>query len=168
MKITKEDIFTNKTVTQNSLKDYFNKILEKNKNNNIDFDTIREDIAEVLDECDDYSRETTVLAGNSISYLDFVRMLAEDQEAYNLFHPEINEGQFSEIESQFNSYGNKLISYFKNHPESDLYPFVVSETGVNKKQLTQALSMIGLKPDIDGSVIPVTISDNFLTRFKES
>jgi hypothetical protein len=82
---------------------------------------------------------------------------------HDAFYHKIRYGlSFTEIEKEFSDSGKKLLDYFASHPESELHPFVVSGTGINSKQLTQCISFVGLKPDLDGTVIPVAINDNYL------
>lgn len=167
IQLTKEDLFNAPTVTQKLLQEYFNNILEKYASSGIkDLDIVRETIYQTLNEMSDVSGEYNVLSGNSISYTDFVKLSVNDPEAYALFHPVVKEGQYSEIEKQFKNHGKKLINYFETHEETELYPFVASETGINTKQLVQCIGFVGLKPDITGNVIPVTIEDNFLNGLK--
>lgn len=163
IEITKDDIYLESTVTQDSIEKYINHTLNRfRENGEHDYQIIRNKIYQSLNEMSDISGNLNALSGNSISYRDFVRLAVNDPEAKALFKPEIKPGAFNEIESQFNDCGNKLFNYFKTHTNTELYPFIASETGVNKKQLTQCLSVVGLKPDMDGSVIPVVIRDNFL------
>lgn len=131
--LNKDMLFDESTVTQDSLERYFNRVLHYTDVNldyieNLNYDVMRREIASVLNESADLSGKTNVLEGNSISYRDFIRMEVEDEEANNLFHPTIKEGQYHEIEEQFSNLGKRLMEYFKKHPESELYPFVASGT----------------------------------------
>ena len=159
-----EDYFGSDNVTQDALEDYFNHLILRFRSEEIDVDheKIRESVASAMNEMCDVSGKYNVLAGNSISYRDFIRLEVEDPEADKMFHPEVKPGAFSDIEDQFKKCGKTLMNYFKEHDDTELHPFVASGTGIAAKQFTQLAGYIGLKPDIDGSVIPVTITDNFL------
>lgn len=161
--LKESDLFTKDTMTQSALEEYFNYLLDRIVSEGIDADysQTREMFIKSMNEMCDLSGSYNVKVGNSISYRDFLRMEIEDPEAERLFKPEVKPGSFSDIEAQFNSHGKKLMRYLREH-DSELRPFICSETGINGKQLTQCIGFIGLKPDMDGSVIPVTISDNFL------
>jgi hypothetical protein len=164
LKLSANDLFGFESVTEGNLDKYFNSIIAKFKSDvDIDFDDLREIIAETINEMSDISGELNVLAGNSISLHDFIRLSAEDSKAYSLFNQKIDKRmQFDEIEKKFNNLGDEIETYFKTNKDTELYPFIISDTGINKKQLTQAIGFVGLKPDIDGSVIPVAIEDNYL------
>lgn len=165
--ITKDDLYNSPTVTQASLRSYFDAILEKFKKSGLkNFDKVRYSIYDTLNEMSDASGKYNHLRGNGISFTDFVRLAVDDPEAHALFNPTIKEGQYNYIEKQFKEYGKKSRDYFSSHETTELYPYAASETGLNVKQLTQAINFIGLKPDVTGNVIPVTVSDNFLNGRK--
>ena len=168
LKLSTNDMFGFESVTEGNLNQYFDGIITRFKSDvDIDFDDLREVIGETINEMSDISGELNVLAGNSISFYDFVRLSVEDPEAKAIFNQEIGKKmEFNEIEDQFNKLGKTIEKLFKQRKDTELYPFVVSETGINRKQLTQAIGFIGLKPDIDGTVIPVAIGDNYLNGLK--
>ena len=161
--VLKEDLYFEIDLTQGSLEKYFNYLLKRVIDIGIDndFEKIRVYFIEAMNEMCDLSGEFNVKVGRTVSYRDFLRMEVEDPEAEKLFSPEVNSGSFSDIEKQFSAHSKKLMKYLREH-DSELKPFICSETGINGKQLTQCIGFIGLKPDMDGNVIPVTISDNFL------
>ena len=165
VEVTPDLLYLKDSVSQGDFEKQFNKIIDVYRKSDVEinYDHIRVSIAETLNEMSDISGYLNVAAGNSISFQDFVRLSVEDKEIHDLFYHKIRYGlQYSEIEKEFAECGNKLMDYFKRRPDSDLYPFVVSGTGINGKQLTQCISFVGLKPDLDGSVIPVAINDNYL------
>ena len=157
-----DDLFNEEDLTADALENHVNKIVDRFKEANISYENVRYGIASLLNEASDISGDLNVKAGHGLSYLGFLKVMNTDREAYEMFHPTINSGQFSDIEKQSNKLGKTIINYFKEHSDTELHPYVASETGINKKQLTQFLGFVGLKPDIDGSVIPVAIQDNFL------
>ncbi len=168
IKLEKSDLFNFDTVTENNLNQYFNKVINRSKSvKGLDFDELRAVIAETINEMSDISGSINVLSGSSISFHDFVKLWSTDDEAKQIFNQKLDSKlQFDEIEGKFNQLGKTIEKYFKKQKDSDLYPFIASETGINKKQLTQAIGFVGLKPDIDGEIIPVAISDNYLTGLK--
>jgi hypothetical protein len=164
--LTEDDLFDFNFVTEGNLEKYFNMLLQKGKFV-ADFDDLRFMISETINEMSDLSGSLNVLAGNSVSFHDFVKLSVEDSEAEDIFNQSIDEHmQFDEIENMFNLLAKRIDKFFKDKPDSELYPFVTAETGINKKQLTQAIGFIGLKPDIDGSIIPIAIEDNYLIGLK--
>jgi hypothetical protein len=168
LKLSVNDMFNFESVTEGNLDYYFNSIIARFKSEvDIDFDDLRIVIGETINEMSDISGELNVLAGNSVSFYDFVRLNVENEEAKKLFNQKISKRmQFDEIEAKFNKLGKDIETFFKTNKDTELYPFVISDTGINRKQLTQAIGFVGLKPDIDGSVIPVAIEDNYLNGLK--
>lgn len=160
--LSEDDLFNYESVTEDNLHEYFNKILHRGKNKT-DYDELRLLIAETLNEMSDISGDLNVLAGNSLSFHDFVRLSVVEPEAKELFNYRLDEFlQFNEIEDKFTELGKRLDTFFRKHKDTEIYPFISSNTGINSKQLTQALVFVGLKPDIDGTIIPIVINDNYL------
>lgn len=162
--IEKEDLYFADVFNAETIKDYTNHYLTRFAGtNNNDFDAFRKSVADVLNRLSDISGQLNVLAGNTISLADFVELIATNETARHLFRPEIPYGlQFNEIESLFSELGDKLMKFFTEHKNSELYPYCASGTGINKKQFTQMVGFVGLKPDMHGGVIPVVNTDNFL------
>lgn len=173
VKITRDDLFLDDFVTEGSLEKHFNKLIDKAKEADISgmhlfnddseyLADMKTKIAEIINSFSEMSGEFNVTYGNSLSLLGFIQM-SEDPEGRELFYQTIDEGvQFRDIEDKFNDLSKKIVKYFETHPEGELHSFIVSKSGINNKQLCQALGMIGLKPDIDGNVIPVAIDTNYL------
>lgn len=135
---TINDIVTWNNVTQDLLDSYFNHIVDRFRESDInaDYDQIRNCITETMNEMCDVSGEMNPRAGNSVSYRDLIRLEVEDPEFDALTHTKVKPGPFNNIEDQFNALGKKLINYFEKNKDTELHPFVVSETGINKKQFT--------------------------------
>jgi len=167
-KISMDDLFNYESVTEENLSKYFDKLLRKHKGSKkLDYDALKQNLSDSINEMSDLSGELNVLSGNSISFHDFVKLSATDEAAKKIFKQKLERGlQFDEIEERFNNLGDEIEDYFMSNPDTDLYPFMKSETGITKKQLTQAIGFVGLKPDIDGNVIPVAIEDNYLIGLK--
>jgi hypothetical protein len=160
--LTEDFIFGFTSVTADNLNEYFNNIIAKGKTV-VDFDNLRRTIAETINEMSDLSGKLNVLAGNSISFHDFIRLYVEDPEAKEIFDYKLKDNmQFDEIEDEFINLGHTIKKFFLDRPDTELYPFMTADTGINKKQLTQAIGFVGLKPDIDGSIIAHAIDENYL------
>lgn len=124
------DVFDKDTVTQKSLDGYFNHIIKRFRSAEINtsYDVIRNSITNAMNEMSDLSGEYNVLVGNSVSFRDIIRLEVEDPEFDALVHPTVKNGQFNDIETQFKNTGKNLMDYFKNHKDTELHPFVASET----------------------------------------
>jgi len=164
VKVDTTDLYNYESVTESNLAKYFNKILRQCRETSLtDYEEIRVLIGETLNEMSDLSGELNVLAGNSVSFYDFVRLYSDDEEFKAIMNQDLSDRiQFNEIEDKFDNLSKTIEDYFTKNKNTDLHPFVISGTGINKKQITQAMGFIGLKPDIDGNVIPVAISDNYI------
>ena len=164
IEIIESDIYQLDYVSEKSLDNYMSYVLARySEVNEEDYKDFRANIVDVLNKLADISAPCNVLIGNSISLNDFIILASTSPEARQIFRPDIPYGlQFNEIEALFNEYGKKLKELFINDKDRELHPYFVSGTGLNLKQAVQCFSMVGLKPDMKGGVIPVIIKDNFL------
>ena len=71
--------------------------------------------------------------------------------------------QPKEIEDLLDKNLNEYIDIIVNDEDNNLKAFLVTGVGINKKQLSQFAINGGLKPDIEGNVIPIPINSNFIT-----
>lgn len=164
IEILDSDIYQEDFVSEKSLDKYMSYVLTRYADQNEEsFEAFRAAMIDVLNKLADISAPCNVLIGNTISLNDFIILAATNPEARQIFRPDIPYGmQFNEVEALFNESGKKLMNLFIKDKERELHPYCVSGTGINVKQFTQMASFVGLKPDMKGGVIPVTIKDNFL------
>ena len=72
------DLYDYPSVTESNLTKYFNRLLEKCRNDvGTDYEEIRQLVFDTLCELSDLSGELNVLAGNTVSFHDFVRLYSE-------------------------------------------------------------------------------------------
>ena len=164
IELTKKDLMLQSNISQRDLQKYFNEVLKKFKEKEgRDFVAVRKDIADTINELREISIDLNYAAGDTLSFYDFLDMSIKDKKSDEIFFPKIEYGlQFDEVESQFKEMGNRISELYDKHPDSDLYPFLKSKTGINTKQLVQAIGFVGLKPAMNGDVIPVPIDRNYL------
>jgi hypothetical protein len=165
-KITSADLYMYDYVTADTIDEFFDSMLTKCGDIGGDYDQYRDNVASSLNEMSDLSGKINVKMGDSITFYDFVRLAATNPKAKELFTTKVPYGlKFDEVEALFNKVSKDIINFYLTQPDSDLYPFIRTNTGLNVKQLTQAISFVGLKPDISGGIIPVCINDNYLYGF---
>lgn len=164
--ISGSDLYKYDYVTAGTIDEFFDRMLTKCGDIGGDYDQYRDAVAASLNEMSDFSGKVNVKMGDSITFYDFVRLIAEDEKARSLFTTKVPYGlEFNEVEAMFAKLSKDIIAFYKSRPDTDLYPFLWADTGINVKQLTQAIGFVGLKPDIHGGIIPVTINDNYLYGF---
>ena len=72
--------------------------------------------------------------------------LKDNSEFKELLNQELPEVvQFDEIERIFDELGSKIENFFLKRTDTELHPFVLSGTGINKKQMTQAIGLVGIE-----------------------
>ena len=167
IKLIETDIFMPEAISEKTLNKYFSYVLKRYSDGNPkEFDTFRKEFIDLLNKLSRISVPCNMLAGNTISLNDFVILIATNNEARQLFRPDIPNGlQFNEVEELFGEFSKRLMNFYKSAHGLELHPYCVSETGINVKQFTQFASFIGLKPDMKGGIIPYIIKDNFLYGF---
>ena len=139
------------------------KLLDVCDDNNINIRYYEDFVYDLLNELEDLSSTFLSTTGSELC-LDDLLKLEQEEELKPVFNIDIKRGtSYNDIESQFNKNSKLLQKYFHNHKEAGLSPFVTADSGINMKQLTQCISMVGLKPDIDDKTIPVPIKDNYLS-----
>lgn len=161
--LCKEYLFHYDAITEGNLEEYFNFIMEISRTLGVkNYNDLKFTILETLNEMSDMSGEFNVRFGSTISFRDIVRAYSEDEEARYFLDYKLGDNlQFHEIEDDFHKLGRRITKYFSENTDSELHHYAKSKTGINEKQLTQALGVIGLKPDIFGDVIPIAINDNY-------
>lgn len=159
---TEDDLFNEKDVTSKSSGTYFNMLLDKVKETNSDYNLYRQAIADTLNELNCFSSKLNSIVGNSISLMDVLQM-DEDEEGHEILFPNFDDvNTFDEYEAKFNESSKKIKKYLSDHPERDLNTFMRAGSGINLKQLTQSFAFAGMKPTIDGTVIPYVVESNYI------
>ena len=70
--------------------------------------------------------------------------------------------QPKEIEDQLASNLKELVNIIDNDPDNNIKPFLITGVGINKGQFSQFAINGGLKPDIEGNVIPTPINSSYI------
>ena len=71
--------------------------------------------------------------------------------------------QPKEIEDLLSSSKKEFLDIIINDEENHLKPFLVTGAGINTGQLQEFAISGGLKPDVEGNVIPVPINSNYIS-----
>lgn len=162
-----KDFYRKDYVVADTLSDHFNNMILTYENRGIDMSQTRRDIRMIIDELTQLCCAINERNGQTLSLLDFIKA-AKDPKIKDNFHQTIEFGMsYNEIEKKFNAVGKKFLEYYKSHPEREIYQMAVSDCGMNLQQFTQLAGFVGTKPDIDGSIIPYVVSNNYLIGLKE-
>lgn len=102
------------------------------------------------------------ILGMSISAETFMDVADENPRFDAIIRTKLSDDmQPSEIESTLDSLIVEQMDILRN-TDNFLRPMLMAEAGIKDKQLSEFAINGGLKPDLDGNTIPVTINSNFI------
>jgi hypothetical protein len=131
-----------------------------------DYEALNQAISESIEILADLAGKFNIAAGNSISIYSLVKAAQTNGELAELLTLKLPPNlQFDEIEDFIADSTKRLVEILKTE-DTPFRPYLRAGTGINVKQLSQAIMMIGLKPDLIGNVIPFPIEANFLTGLR--
>jgi hypothetical protein len=144
----------------NILAKYFNKIIIEFSNE--DSQEVNLIIGSIIETLSDLSGEFNVRVGNTLNLYDLIQLSKRNEDFDKLIRFTIPDGmQFDEIEDLLALKNRELIQILSTE-DNVLRNYVNSKTGINIKQLGQTMINIGLKPDLDGNIIPEPINTNYI------
>ena len=159
--IHKQDLFMDTNLTPNTLSKAFNKLLEIAIANGFTYHEYSQALCNIHDMMTDSFSKTNTKSGVSLDLVDFIITEANDPNARRLMNISLkNNLQFDEIETVFNTLSSLLESYLSTK-EIGISKLLRPKTGINAKQMAQSFAMVGLKPDIDGSIINHVIESSY-------
>lgn len=161
--VTKDDLFLDEFYTSKHTPVMLDKLLDKCEEYNIDLKEYEDFVYnKILNELSDFADSVPSKIGVELALDDFLVML-DEPELKDVFDVKIPYGTtYDEVETIFKNNTAKLNNYYHTHKNAGLSPFVTADDGINMKQLTQCMSFVGLKPDIDDKTIPVPVTENYL------
>lgn len=142
---------------------HFNLLIESFKScDEVDINALNDCIAEIIQDISDISSEYNVVRGNSISLFELLKMAEQDPEFDDLLNFDIPDGlQFSEIEQLVDEKVKRFTAILSGS-DTVISHFVNCGAAINVKQMGQTFVNVGLKPDLEGRIIPDPINTNFL------
>ena len=149
-----------------TLNNYFDNIIEYFNYLNID---IRKDIEEIINDIRNIGNTINYHLGITISMKSLIDSEKRNKNFRDLMNFSLDEDKnhnIEEIISLTNRHTNEVMEILEKDEESCLNRFIKSHTGINKNQLGQVISFIGLKPSFYESVIPIPINTNFCIGYK--
>jgi hypothetical protein len=146
------------------IKSHFDKII--NIFEDEDVDEVNLSMAKAIEEMDKISGEVNIRIGTTISLFGLIDLAEKNEEFGDIIRTKVKEKkmQFKEMEDYISSQKKRMIEILSS-TDNVLTPYIKSKTGINVDQLGQAIVNIGLKPDLEGKVIPEPIDTNFIMGF---
>lgn len=152
--------FNSKTIP-----DYYNKILNyilKQDNCKEYIDNIGISFNKVIKKMDNISGIANILSGTTLTYFDLVKIYHENPKFKKIFNMKVPKNlEFNDIEKFINKQFEKLINILIDE-DTCFKPYFIGNSGINPKQFKEVISKIGLKADIDSTIIPHVIETNYM------
>ena len=128
-----------------------------------DFQMVKEVITLIISDLANVSGVINTIYGNTISIKSLIDLGKRNPEFHDLMRMKLPEGnlQFNEIEGYIKHSLDRTTEILSEE-ENVLQTFIASGSGINLKQLGQVVNMIGNKPDLDGTIIPIPIESSFI------
>lgn len=122
------------------------------------------DLNNIIDDC--YYMFTTIdefsfYLANTINNEDFIDLMNENYEFYQLMHCNLNDVPLDLVNKTGMDYMKRGVEIMKNSDHCFKDFFRASE-GINKKQLKEFAFNLGVKPDGRGGVYPIVLNKNFM------
>lgn len=115
----------------------------------------------VIETLSDISGRCNKMHGTTINIYDIIHLSMTDKEVAEAIRYSIPANlEFKEIEDDIDKNFKKFLNVLEKH-ETCYSIYLKSKTGINLKQFCEKLFCIGLKPDLEGMIIPETIDTNF-------
>ena len=154
-------LFFDEAITRKSIKKYVDEFFideNRTKLENIQLNNM-------IDDCLHnylYIDEFAWYLANTINNEDFINLMNENPEFYQILHADLSGIPLEEISFASNKYLDRAIDIIKNSDHC-LSNFFKAGEGVNPKQFKEVAINIGTKPDGRGGIYPTVVNTNFMT-----
>jgi len=150
-------------VEAKQLENYINKISEKAEvyKDNIDLETLKAELTKSIVELSDFTVKVNTLVGITVNLSSLGQLAARNPKIKELLNFTIPEGlELNDIEKTVDEHVKAINEILKK--EESVYRPLLLGGAVNARQLGQTFVNVGLKPDIEGNVIPEPVNTSFI------
>lgn len=162
IELSKEDLILDKHFTADVQTKVNNNIIKICGEAGVDYNVVSKEIGKTINLVSDLFAKAAHKYGASPVLLDFLELERDNKDARRFMNIQLQQNlQFDEVEKIFNSVKALLSKCMSKHPEVGMHNYINAESGVNMKQFTQSFGMIGLKPDLDGSIIKHAVETSY-------
>ena len=156
-----QHIFFFKDIRGNCFSSYINRFLLDPYRSTIDCVKLNNIIADCLYRFNIID-EFSYYLSNTINLEDFIDLMNEEPEFYDLLHTNLNDVPMDKVKEVGMEKMNKMVDYIVNSEDHCLKDFFRAREGINKKQFKEVAVNIGTKPDGRGGVYPTIVNKNFM------
>lgn len=159
--IEAQDFFDFKEAKE--LNKYINRISEKAEDykDNISLETLKAELTDSIVKLSDVTVKVNTLVGITVNLSSLAELAAKNPRIKELLNFTIPEGlQLNDIEKAVEKNVSEINEILKT--EESVYKPLLLGGAVNARQLGQSFVNVGLKPDIEGNVIPEPVNTSFI------
>lgn len=162
--INSSQIFDCHNITSENLTNFLNDHLITPYSAEINARTISKALDDVIYRLSNIYLDFALIMGLSMDMEMFIELRNKYPRFRELLNTKPREGmQPQEIEEMLSNRLDEYIDIVVNQDKTNnIRPFLVTGEGINHGQLAQFSIMDGLKPDIEGNVLPIPIDSNFI------
>lgn len=162
IELSKEDLILDKHFTADVQSRINNNIIKICGEAGVDYSICSKEIGNTINLVSDLFAKAAHKYGASPVLLDFLELERDNKDARRFMNIQLQQNlQFDEVENVFKSVKSLLSTCMSKHPEVGMHHYINAESGVNMKQFTQSFGMIGLKPDLDGTIIKHAVETSY-------
>ena len=141
------------------------KIIAVLRNYNVKEITINKNISRVCNKLRDISLDFSLIMNLNFSYFTFTEMYQKYPRIKEIMECKFDDSmQPRDIEIMIDNYLKEEIEIYKNDPGNPIGIIFKAGTGIKAKQFGEFTIAQGLKPSLDGVIMPVAIENSTLLR----
>jgi hypothetical protein len=161
------DYIFQETATSENISKYYDNVIEKFRALQCDFTLLCSAISDSVQQLAHLAGEMNYRVGNTISIYNIIQSGLKNPEVFDIINTKIPPDlEFHEIEEYITARQKRLIELFRNDPDSILYNYFNSGSGINPKQFAEIFVSLGLSADLYGNIIPEPVDTNIIRGFR--
>jgi hypothetical protein len=164
--LNEEHIYDCSCPTTKSSIDYINRKIIHPYRKEIDLAEMNSALDDMVYLLSRINNDFAVIMATTLDMESFIEMREKYPRFKELTETEIPEGmQPKSIEDLLDANLKEFVDIINTDPEpNNIRPLLITGAGINKGQLSQFAINGGLKPDIEGNVIPIPINSSFINK----
>lgn len=156
-------IFDGAKITEDYIADYINHNLIAPYHKEVDIISMNEALDDMIYALSQIFTDFGILAGTTMDMESFIELAQRYPRFREILHTKLDDTlQPKEIEDTIFNSRKEFLDIIVNDEDNHLKPFLVTGAGINTGQLQEFAISGGLKPDVEGNVIPVPINSNYI------
>ena len=157
-------IFDGSKISEDYISDYINHTFIAPYHKVVDMISMNKALDDLIYALSQIFTDFGILAGTTMDMESFIDLAQRYPRFREILHTKLDDTmQPKEIEDLLSSSKKEFLDIIINDEENHLKPFLVTGAGINTGQLQEFAISGGLKPDVEGNVIPVPINSNYIS-----